>query len=98
MIWRRRWFNFYGHEIKLFKSELVSGRQVPIVGRTDGQDSKPIQTVSLGSAVHISHTYEESQMQGSFKVRDQSGEEWYMFTDGSEEKETVLAAFAIASA
>lgn len=48
--------------------------------------------------MHISHTYEESQVQGSFKVTDEAGEEWYMFTDGSEEKETVLAAFAMAAA
>jgi hypothetical protein len=54
--------------------------------------------VPLGRAVLISHTYEESQVQGSFKVTDETGEEWYMFTDGAEEKATVLAAFALSSA
>lgn len=30
MIWRRRWFNFYANEIKLFKSELVSRNRASV--------------------------------------------------------------------
>jgi hypothetical protein len=35
---------------------------------TDDQDEKPIQTINLGHGVSIEHTYEESQIQGSWKI------------------------------
>ena len=35
---------------------------------TDQQDEKPIQTIHLSHGVSIEHTYEESQVQGSWKI------------------------------
>jgi hypothetical protein len=32
------------------------------------QDEKPIQTIDLSHGVSIEHTYEESQVQGSWKI------------------------------
>jgi hypothetical protein len=59
--------------MRLFKSEGVScvarGKST-----ADRQDEKPIQVVPLGQNAKVSQRYEESQVQGSFKVIDQSGE------------------------
>jgi len=39
-----------------------------ILLNTDQQDEKPIQTIHLGHGISIEHTYEESQVQGSWKI------------------------------
>ena len=74
VVWRRRWFNLYAHEIRLFKAESVSGGLAKLRLETDGKDAKPIQVVPLGKDARVSQKYEESQVQGSFKVIDQMGE------------------------
>lgn len=74
VVWRRRWFNLYAHEIRLFKAESVSGEMARLRLDTDGKDAKPIQVVPLGKDARVSQKYEESQVQGSFKVIDQMGE------------------------
>lgn len=85
------------------------------------QDEKPIQTIPLGPNTRVEHTYEESQVQGSWKITSDgpSGQEvsslppfrprliwcvsvcvlllimplfqeFFVFADSPEEKETIL--------
>jgi hypothetical protein len=64
------------------------------------QDPKPITTISLGPGSRTEVTYEESQVQDSFKLvstRAGAGEDtYYLFTDSNEDRETVLEGLAIA--
>jgi hypothetical protein len=60
--------------MRLYKNEAV-GLQfttIPAFSLT-GQDEEPIQTIHLDQGVRIEHAYEESQVQGSWKIM--SGEE-----------------------
>ncbi|ORX34835.1 hypothetical protein BD324DRAFT_635239 [Kockovaella imperatae] len=79
--WRRRHFNLYKDKLDLFKSEV---------------DPAPIQTIHLGNDAKVSHTYEESQVQESFKITAGDGEPYFLFTDGHEDRETVLEGLALA--
>ncbi|ORY25057.1 hypothetical protein BCR39DRAFT_545188 [Naematelia encephala] len=84
MIWRRRYFQLFPGEMRLFKAEL---------------DEKPIQIIHLGAASSVSQTYEESQIQGSFKVVSSGPngeEEFFLFTDSPEDKDAVLEGLAMA--
>jgi len=64
----------HSNEIKLFKAEAVGVRSDQGEIQANNQDAKPIQVVPLGSNTRVSQKYEESQVQGSFKVIDQAGE------------------------
>ncbi|WWC66776.1 uncharacterized protein I206_100681 [Kwoniella pini CBS 10737] len=78
MTWRRRYFHLLAKEMQLYKAE---------------GDVKPIQTIYIGSSSSISEKYEESQVKDSFKVISdgpKGEEEFFLFTDSSEDKETVL--------
>ncbi|WWD22553.1 hypothetical protein CI109_107046 [Kwoniella shandongensis] len=78
MTWRRRYFHLLSTEMRLFKTE---------------GDAKPIQTIYFGSKSSVSETYEESQVKDSFKVISdgpKGEEEFFLFTDSAEDKETVL--------
>jgi hypothetical protein len=39
------------------------------------QDAAPIQTIHLGQGTSVSQTYEESQVQGSFKIASKGGQD-----------------------
>ena len=82
MIWRRRRFHLFPHELRLFKSET---------------DAKPISTIALGPQTRLSEEYEESQVIGSFKL-DSGGEEYFLFSDSGEEKALIIAGLGLACA
>jgi hypothetical protein len=92
---------------------------MPVLTHT--QDAAPIQTIHLGQGTSVSQTYEESQVQGSFKIASKGGSEgdevglcgavavhghwearayetqdFFLFTDSPEDKETVLEGLGIA--
>ncbi|KAK8845606.1 hypothetical protein IAR55_006322 [Kwoniella newhampshirensis] len=78
MTWRRRYFHLLSTEMRLFKTE---------------GDDKPIQTIYFGSGSAVSEQYEESQVKDSFKVISdgpKGEEDFFLFTDSAEDKETVL--------
>ncbi|WVN89195.1 uncharacterized protein L203_104412 [Cryptococcus depauperatus CBS 7841] len=80
MTWRRRHFEIWPKEMKLFKNE---------------GDVKPIQTIVFGPSTTVSEQYEESQVKDSFKVISDRGaqgglEEFFLFTDSAEDKDVVL--------
>ncbi|WVQ80968.1 hypothetical protein IAT38_003075 [Cryptococcus sp. DSM 104549] len=78
MTWRRRHFLLLPTEMQLFKNE---------------GDEKPIQTIFFGPGSSVSERYEESQVKDSFKVLSvgpKGEEEFFLFTDSAEDKETVL--------
>lgn len=93
MTWRRRYFHLLAHELQMFKTD---------------HEARPITVAPLGSSAKVSHTYEESQVQGSWKLRAGSGEvgygvateadeqEYFMFADSAEDKETILHALGAA--
>jgi hypothetical protein len=118
LIWRRRFYELYAGEVRLFKTEGVSivfGRMCLACdgswdrGRVGSyacipanvQDASPIQTIPLGAGTTVSQTYEESQVQESFKVSSRAadgsgGEDFFLFTDSSEDKEALLEALGVA--
>ncbi|WVF65964.1 hypothetical protein IAT40_000702 [Kwoniella sp. CBS 6097] len=78
MTWRRRYFHLLSKEMQLYKAE---------------GDAKPIQTIFFGSATTVAERYDESQVKDSFKVISdgpKGEEEFFLFTDSSEDKEIVL--------
>ncbi|KAL1412994.1 hypothetical protein Q8F55_000743 [Vanrija albida] len=81
MTWRRRYFHLLEHELQMFKTD---------------HEARPITVATLSAAAKVSHTYEESQVQGSWKLRSASGEEYFMFADSAEDKETILHALTAA--
>ncbi|OCF31234.1 hypothetical protein I316_07203 [Kwoniella heveanensis BCC8398] len=78
MTWRRRYFHLLPKEMQLYKAE---------------GDAKPIQTIFFGPATTVAERYDESQVKDSFKVISdgpKGEEEFFLFTDSSDDKETVL--------
>ncbi|KLT42406.1 hypothetical protein CC85DRAFT_285505 [Cutaneotrichosporon oleaginosum] len=82
--WRRRYFHLLASELRLFKSD------------SENDTAKALTTVGLSGA-KISEAYEESAVQGSWKL-ETGGKEYYMFADGAEDRATVLQGLAIAIA
>lgn len=60
LTWRRRFFHLHGDALRMYKS--------------DGEVDKPLTVAPLGRGAVVSHTYEESQVRGSWKLRSGSGE------------------------
>ncbi|WWC58187.1 uncharacterized protein I303_100723 [Kwoniella dejecticola CBS 10117] len=83
MTWRRRYFHMLPKEMQLYKAE---------------GDAKPIQTIYIGPSSSVSEKYEESQVKDSFKVISdgpKGEEEFFVFTDSAEDKETVLEGLRV---
>ncbi|WRT63784.1 uncharacterized protein IL334_000709 [Kwoniella shivajii] len=86
MTWRRRYFRLLPNEMQLYKAEA---------------DPKPIQTIYIGKSSSVSERYEESQVKDSFKVISdgpKGEEEFFLFTDSGEDKETVLEGLRLCMA
>ncbi|BEJ05571.1 hypothetical protein CcaverHIS641_0300930 [Cutaneotrichosporon cavernicola] len=80
--WRRRYFHLLASELRLFKSD------------SESDTGRALTTVPLGNA-KISEAYEESAVQGSWKV-EAGNKEFYMFADSVDDRATVLQGLVIA--
>ncbi|GMK58102.1 hypothetical protein CspeluHIS016_0501340 [Cutaneotrichosporon spelunceum] len=80
--WRRRYFHLLAAELLLFKSD------------SESDTGRPLTSVRLDTA-KINEAYEESAVQGSWKL-EAGAKEYYMFADSFEDRATVLQALAIA--
>ncbi|WVR03560.1 hypothetical protein IAU60_000552 [Kwoniella sp. DSM 27419] len=78
MTWRRRHFHLFPTEMRLYKAE---------------GDAKPIQVIQIGQGSSLTDRYDEAQVKDSFRViaAESAGqEEFFLFTDSGEDKETVM--------
>jgi len=64
LTWRRRYFHLLGDELRMYKSDVDAGKP-------------PLVVVPLAGAL-VSETYEDSQVKGSWRLRDGKGEVSYM--------------------
>lgn len=80
--WRRRYFLLWPRELQLFKGE---------------GDEKPINTVTLGAKTQVDHdVYEESQVRGAWRIKGDTGGEFFMFADGEGDRDVVMEGLGVA--
>ncbi|KAK4689593.1 hypothetical protein P7C73_g520, partial [Tremellales sp. Uapishka_1] len=83
MTWRRRYFHLFATEMKLYKAQ---------------HDPRPIQLILLGPGATLSEEYDEALtgVKDSFKVVGSNDEEFFLYTDSTEDKQVVLEGLELA--